>query len=505
MTESAPRQPVAAAPRWSTHHARAQAARVLRHYLLDNPVLVLEFRRIMRNKRMPALCVTVILLTFIVCAIPIYTSGYLPVSPAVTVSELLLPAIFTAELLGLMLFAPTFAAYAIPRERELQIDGDLRCSSLTAGERVAGRLAAVLILVFMLLLLPLPFFCIGFLVGGISPAYLIAGHVLLFTIGALGAAAGLLVGSEAPRTTSAQAGGFVITLLCLLPVLVFIVPFLGDCATSPSVGYALSVVCGLMAALLLVVAREQLADWPDRGRVLRPFILAILMLLPVLMHLYGSNWWSAGSFSRSDLRATHALVITAHFIAIFLLGAQAPRPEQVRLPLAQAWREAWREPFRENPLSALPLLFVSLVIFNLIFCFWTLLAFTKDLPSAIGISFVSLVVLTAYAGVGALITFHMRTRFFMAGSFPIAMFAILLAPALLLIVTRMSVAGKPIFLMPVLFIFDRGTTSTFFQNSVWCIIMHLVVAWFAWHMYSTLWRLWFISGDYSLRSVDPRG
>ena len=503
-----------------------RAAAALRHYTAGNPIATLEYRRVLRGRRAPYFVIMhlVMLGLFTVAALN-GVSRYGPLrlataanlygavaagSPHAFVGQALFGAVVTVELYALFLLLPGLAAYAMPRERELHIFSDLRATLLTPGQIIGGRAVVAMAVAALLLCTALPLLAAGYLTGGISFGHLALAFLLLasFALGFTGI--GLYCGSEFKQTGVATVAAY---LLSYCAAFIFLLEARSLVQAILKLSWELLLIAPLYlagGALLIVAARERVAGWHERGRLLRPLLLAIFLLVPLAQVVIESRLLSAygtyGSYSKSDMEVTLFIICLAHYIALALFCARAPHPDQVRLPFFTALNNALRAPWREDPLGMPAFLagsFVALYHAGL-----GLFALNAGSTGEILQFFLAgqamLAGLLAYAGLALLLAFLLRTPRFISG----ASFAV---TGIFLSLLFASLAGDSFrdltwhWLSPLLAFIAVASGSRqddLLLNLGLNLGVHLLAAYFAWRAYYMLWERRRRAGDYRLAGDD---
>jgi len=237
---------VAEAPRAARSAGFLRLLRRLAPRRLYNPVLTKEFRSRMRGDRAYwVLLGYVLLLALVVGLVYAVAAGHTEMQMADRAARLgqdLYYYLFIGQAVLILLLAPAFVSGAITIEREQRTHEMLVASPLSAGEIVRGKLIAVVSFVVLLLTASLPLASISLLVGGVSPAAIVASYTALALSALLYCAIGLFWSAVARNTPTATAltYGTVIALFALtgLASATGGILFLQSAFTSPTPGWS---------------------------------------------------------------------------------------------------------------------------------------------------------------------------------------------------------------------------------------------------------------------------
>ena len=383
--------------------------------LIENPVLVKDLRTRMRGLRAPALLFSylgvlslVMFVGYLVWAEDLFGGGRSPLSSQV--GRYFYWALFIAQGVIVLLFAPAFTAGAITLEREQQTFDLLVITRLSPSSIVAGRLCSAASFALLLLFTSAPLVSVTFLIGGVSLeevvfTYLSLGLFALVAAG-LGILGSTLVNSTALATvvTFALVGTYVaVTSFAAFPStvgfgapvspLAALCPFaaieyaakpcnffgLGPPAWVPSAVLALllTLLLGALAAERLRAEYQQRQSWASR-------LLLTALVLALAFCLTG---WSWNGFTFAPPKAAPGITIRANvailvgvvgFFGVLLAPLLCSSDGlSVRWPLARGWwKPAWRgrELLSSSALAGLGLMLLWVVLCVPLACLGALLA-----------------------------------------------------------------------------------------------------------------------------------
>lgn len=199
-----------------------------------NPVIVNEMRTRMRGKR--AYVILTLYLVMLSCLIgSLYTSLYDSASYSTELYQLNQPNVQNGPNIGKTIFAgtsflllilvshiaPAFTAAAIAGERERQTFEVLLITPMKAIRIVWGKLGAVFLFLFLIIMTSLPIQSLAFLFGGVALTELLIATLVLVATALMFGAIGLYI-SSLSRTTMSS---IIITYSIVLPIL-YGLPFL---------------------------------------------------------------------------------------------------------------------------------------------------------------------------------------------------------------------------------------------------------------------------------------
>lgn len=506
----------------SARWARARAT--LGAYTCANPIVALEFRRVLRG-RLPVYFVIFFLLAMggfsvlsqVEDSMHLLRSllGIRPGgggnSPA-NAGIIQFSAICISQFYMLVAIMPGLFAAAIPREREQHVFSAIRASLLTPGQIISGRLFAAGAVALLLLALGAPFMAVGFLTGGISAGQLLAILGALLIVAAFFAAFSLAVGSEFRGSTAALLISYLFCGFFVFPLLFMpgrvMQSILSTDAASVIGGAALIYL--LPAALFIAIARERLAGWHERGSVLRLVLLLATLCYPAAICALATDFFTS-SFSTSDLRGSFLASGVIFFAAMTLLCGRAPHPEQVRLPFFTALRQATspRALWREDPLG-MPAFVLIMFFLNLLIHGGLAVAIgAHDLIIAMLLLWSAMLTgMLAYSGLGLLLAFLLRTPRFVSAAVG-ANALINLALIFVAFILDKSYHYNSLWLSAPAFFIEyaekinraifsmaQGDLPGDFSVTV---MVHIVIAYFAWRGLYTVWQRQHLARTYALR------
>lgn len=185
--------------------------------MIANPIIRRELLGLLRRPQTPVLCALIIaVLSAIVLAL---WPDRANVSLDGAQSKLLFRVFVYGLLSCLLLAVPAFPATAIVRERNEGTLGLLLTSPLKPLDILAGKIAAALGFVGLVLALSLPALVACFVMGGIDLTQVAGAYLVLVLAAAQYALAGLVVSSYARRTDSALRVTYGLTLTLAVLVL----------------------------------------------------------------------------------------------------------------------------------------------------------------------------------------------------------------------------------------------------------------------------------------------
>jgi ABC-2 type transport system permease protein len=228
-------------------------------------VLTKEMRTRMRGVRAPVvlgIATAVTILTGLLVVMPQWDSlsgGTISVGNSIaSVGQSLFAWLIGLEILICALIAPALTAGAISTEREHQTFDLLLLTRLSNFAIVMGKLLSSLSFVAMVLICALPVMAISFLLGGVAPAELGWGLVVILATVSFFGAVGLYCSTRFPKTATAAAVAYVICLAwtALIPagVGLLVSYFDGGVATRSSIVFATALCAFFALAPLAIVA-----------------------------------------------------------------------------------------------------------------------------------------------------------------------------------------------------------------------------------------------------------
>jgi ABC-type transport system involved in multi-copper enzyme maturation permease subunit len=197
--------------------------------VLDNPVMLREFRSRMRGNRTYVLLLAyVVMLTLVVGMTYLewlatrQLAGGGPTSPVGwAAGRRMFVWVFTVQAILIALITPALTSGALTIEREQRSYEMLVLSRLRPFEVVWGKLAAALAFVALLLTSSLPLVSLSFFFGGVSPGELFFTYLTLglaaFAYGAMGILWSALVPRTASATVLAYSSVFCVALATAFP------------------------------------------------------------------------------------------------------------------------------------------------------------------------------------------------------------------------------------------------------------------------------------------------
>lgn len=194
--------------------------------LLDNPVLLKEFRGRMRGGKAFILLTiyltlmaglsSLILLTFAI-------SGEIPGSNLITYAgKALFWAVAGVEMTMTCFVAPALTAGAISSERERQTFDLLRTTLLSARSLVLGKYVSAFSFLLLLLVVAFPLQSLSYLMGGVAIEEVFIAFLLLIITAAAFSAVGLFVSSFTRSTLASTVISYVIANLIVFGIPLFI-------------------------------------------------------------------------------------------------------------------------------------------------------------------------------------------------------------------------------------------------------------------------------------------
>ncbi|MFQ6131742.1 MAG: ABC transporter permease [Armatimonadota bacterium] len=373
--------------------------------LAENPVLTKDLRTRMRGLRAPALLFgylavlsAVMFIGYVVWSESMFGGGG---SAALSsrVGRNFYWALFIAQAVIVLLFAPAFTAGAITLEREQQTFDLLVITRLSPFSIVTGRLCSAASFALLLLFTSAPLVSVTFLIGGVSLGEVVCTYLSLgffaLAAGSMGILGSVAVNSTALATviTFALVGGYVgLTSIAAFPAafpfagvpvspLAALCPFaaieyaakpcnffgLGPPTWVPSAALAV-----LFSALLLTLAADRLRaefqqprSWPSR-------LLLTITILALAFCLMGWSWngftfAAPGAAGGITVRANVAILVgVVTFFGILLAPVLCSADGlAVRWPQPRGWWKsvAWgRWLLSGSPLAGLCLMLLWVVL-----------------------------------------------------------------------------------------------------------------------------------------------
>lgn len=186
--------------------------------LFDNPILLREIRRRMRNKGLIYMMIAYIAVLSMISFIIILTSRAYFVNKSYS-NYFAFGSFFEAmqrtgfsiyysvtiiQALFILLVAPIITAGAITTEKEEQTFDFLRVTTISPANYIFGCLASNFLYICLMLICALPVLGLCFLFGGVGPDDIVSSFFLLLSIAFLLSVLGIMISSINTRTRSAQ-------------------------------------------------------------------------------------------------------------------------------------------------------------------------------------------------------------------------------------------------------------------------------------------------------------
>ncbi|MBN2146796.1 MAG: ABC transporter permease [Anaerolineales bacterium] len=173
--------------------------------ILDNPVLLKEFRGRMRGGKAFILLTIYLVLMSGVVGVVLLTFAAASDSPGSSditelVGKILFWTVAAIEMMMICFIAPALTAGAISSERERQTYDLLRTTLLSAPELVFGKFASALSFLLLMLFVAFPLQSLAYLLGGVAVEEVFISFLLLVVTTLVFSAAGLFVSSFTRQT-----------------------------------------------------------------------------------------------------------------------------------------------------------------------------------------------------------------------------------------------------------------------------------------------------------------
>jgi len=183
----------------------------LREALHDpNPIVRKELLAVLRSSLyVRAVVVTLVLLGILVVTIGLGASESQDPTEA---GRVLFQVFFGGTFLAMALVGPAFGATALVQERESRTLDALLLTGMTPGRIVAGKLAAVFLMMAFLPVVSVPMLAVVALFGGIGLGHIVVATFYVLAFGALAVAFGLAVSAQVQTTRMALLGALPISL-----------------------------------------------------------------------------------------------------------------------------------------------------------------------------------------------------------------------------------------------------------------------------------------------------
>ncbi len=183
----------------------------LRAALSDpNPIVRKELLAVLRSPLyVRAVVVTLVLLGLVVVSVGLAAGD---TSDPTEAGRMLFQVFFGGTFLAMALVGPSFGATAIVQEREGRTLDALILTGMTPGRIVAGKLAAVFLMMAFLPVVSVPMLAVVALFGGIGLGHIVVATAYVLAFGALSVAFGLAVSSQVQSTRMALLGALPLAL-----------------------------------------------------------------------------------------------------------------------------------------------------------------------------------------------------------------------------------------------------------------------------------------------------
>ncbi len=190
--------------------------------LLENPIIIREFRRRMRGPR-AFILLTIYLLVLGGIAYAVYrviasSSGYVGggVSQSATIGQALFIALAVLEMAGVCLITPSLTAGTISSEYERRTYDVLMAAPLRPLAIVWGKMIPALSYILLLILAAIPMFNVVFLFGGVTISDILRTLLLLALTTVTMGSIGLFFSALTRRTGRAAFASYTVVVLLIV-------------------------------------------------------------------------------------------------------------------------------------------------------------------------------------------------------------------------------------------------------------------------------------------------
>jgi ABC-type transport system involved in multi-copper enzyme maturation permease subunit len=191
--------------------------------IFANPVLYKELNIALRDRKVFILQTIYLSILSLALYLTIMESLYTnyPVSSA-EAGKIIFYALFWIQLVLVTLIAPSLTCASISSEREKRTYELLIGTLLTPAEIISGKLISGVSYIFLLIISSLPITATVFFLGGVSPAQIIGGYLVIFASGFICCQIGEFFSVREQKTANATNQSYLVIIfftICVLPAL----------------------------------------------------------------------------------------------------------------------------------------------------------------------------------------------------------------------------------------------------------------------------------------------